>query len=47
MCSKSCDSGVKSRSRECSHPRPQYGGEMCQGDAVQTVNCADRPCPGT
>jgi len=46
-CSKSCDSGIKSRSRDCTQPPPQHGGQVCQGDAVETISCSDRPCPGT
>ena len=45
-CSRSCDSGIKTRSRDCTQPPPQHGGQACEGDAVETVSCSDTPCPG-
>ncbi|XP_053402734.1 A disintegrin and metalloproteinase with thrombospondin motifs 18-like [Mercenaria mercenaria] len=37
-CSRSCGGGIKTRTRECNNPRPQYGGKTCQGaDAVHKM----------
>jgi len=36
-CSKTCGTGIKSRTRFC------YGGE-CPGDAQQTVQCYSKEC---
>jgi len=47
VCSRSCgDSGVKTRSRDCTQPPPQLGGLACTGVAVETITCNVRPCPG-
>jgi len=43
-CSKTCDSGEVSRSRECDNPAPQHGGEDCDGEDLETVPCFLRPC---
>ncbi|XP_059154883.1 uncharacterized protein LOC131940263 [Physella acuta] len=38
-CSVTCGSGVKSRSRECDSPKPENGGELCQGSKTETQVC--------
>merc|ERR1711874_878040 len=45
-CSKTCDTGVKSRSRECNNPPTSNGGEHCVGNSTQSVECNTHPCPG-
>ena len=35
-CSESCGRGSRSRSRSCSEPAPQHGGEQCQGPRLET-----------
>ena len=46
-CSKSCKQGEQSRTRECSSPKPQYGGKKCEGSAREKTVCnKDVPCPG-
>ncbi|XP_027059146.1 coadhesin-like isoform X4 [Pocillopora damicornis] len=45
-CSKSCKQGEQSRTRECSSPKPQYGGKKCEGSAREKTVCnKDVPCP--
>jgi len=44
-CSRSCNSGQRSRSRDCTQPPPRHGGEPCSGVAMETVSCSDQPCP--
>ena len=38
-CSVTCGIGIQTRTRTCSNPAPQYGGELCFGN-----NAEDRPC---
>ena len=39
-CSKTCDRGfVKSRTRNCDNPVPQYGG-LCKGDKEEHEACS-------
>ena len=45
-CSPTCDNGTESRSRSCTNPAPRYGGEDCDGDAVETRACEVPECPG-
>ena len=45
MCSKSCGSGMQSRSRQCNNPAPAHGGKMCQGQSKQTRQCNSQICP--
>ncbi|XP_037535981.1 complement component C7 [Nematolebias whitei] len=37
----SCSGGRRSRSRSCSNPSPQNGGQHCIGDATKTSGCDD------
>nr|XP_015828348.2 complement component C7 [Nothobranchius furzeri] len=37
----SCSGGRRSRSRSCSNPYPQNGGQHCIGDQTQTSGCDD------
>ncbi|XP_061195958.1 thrombospondin-2-like [Saccostrea echinata] len=43
-CSKTCDTGSKSRSRSCSNPYPQYGGAGCSGSSQESTNCFKEEC---
>ena len=46
-CSPLCGSGRKKmRSRECDKPTPQYGGQACDGDLIETLDCDDYSCAG-
>ncbi|XP_012939340.2 coadhesin [Aplysia californica] len=46
LCSTTCGRGVRERSRSCDSPRPQYGGDKCDGPANQKQQCyGGKPCP--
>uniref|UniRef100_A0A8D2KTM3 Hemicentin 1 n=1 Tax=Varanus komodoensis TaxID=61221 RepID=A0A8D2KTM3_VARKO len=45
VCTMSCGGGTRQRTRDCSDPPPQYGGDKCEGDDVQVDFCNDSPCP--
>lgn len=38
-CSVTCGLGTRLRHRECSNPRPQYGGKLCTGKSVERDEC--------
>ncbi|KAL4235465.1 A disintegrin and metalloproteinase with thrombospondin motifs 18 [Mactra antiquata] len=38
-CTRSCGGGIKTRTRECNNPRPQYGGKTCQGEESNHKMC--------
>ena len=44
-CSQSCGKSVKLRMRQCDNPAPLYGGEKCNGDAVEKMKCDVPACP--
>lgn len=46
-CSKSCNTGIKNRTRICNNPEPKYGGNTCEvlGPAMEAVVCNTHPCP--
>ena len=47
-CSVSCGGGgARFRTRNCTHPKPQYGGKNCSdiGPALETEKCNIHPCP--
>ncbi|XP_066944513.1 LOW QUALITY PROTEIN: netrin receptor UNC5B-like [Macrobrachium rosenbergii] len=43
-CSKRCGRGVQRRTRTCTSPAPQNGGDACIGEAVQKADCSNI-CP--
>ncbi|VDI32962.1 Hypothetical predicted protein [Mytilus galloprovincialis] len=46
-CSVTCGVGTRSRSRSCSNPYPQYGGNNCTGNRTDHVTCTQpNKCPG-
>ena len=49
VCRKTCDGGVKKRTRSCSNPSPSNGGQPCVdqglGPAEETAACNENPCP--
>ncbi|XP_021053028.1 hemicentin-1 [Mus pahari] len=44
-CTVSCGGGARKRTRDCSDPVPQYGGNKCEGTGVQSDFCNNDPCP--
>ncbi|XP_032094423.1 A disintegrin and metalloproteinase with thrombospondin motifs 13 isoform X1 [Thamnophis elegans] len=43
-CSRSCGGGIRSRQRQCNNPRPAFGGQPCQGEALEPEICHLQPC---
>ena len=43
-CSVTCDAGTQTRTRTCTNPSPQNGGNPCAGDATETQACNNNPC---
>ncbi|XP_026149480.1 A disintegrin and metalloproteinase with thrombospondin motifs 16 isoform X1 [Mastacembelus armatus] len=44
-CSRSCESGVTYRDRQCNNPRPAYGGKFCEGSSRSYKLCNTEDCP--
>ncbi|XP_067056579.1 coadhesin-like isoform X1 [Acropora muricata] len=44
-CSKTCGTGLYTRYRACTAPRPSYGGKSCVGSSRQRQSCYNRRCP--
>ncbi|XP_072250752.1 A disintegrin and metalloproteinase with thrombospondin motifs 16 [Leuresthes tenuis] len=44
-CSRSCESGVTYRERQCNNPRPVYGGKFCEGSSKSSKLCNTVDCP--
>ncbi|KAK2508441.1 hypothetical protein MC885_016939, partial [Smutsia gigantea] len=44
-CTRSCGRGNQTRTRSCNNPSAQYGGRLCEGNAVEIIMCNARPCP--
>ena len=44
-CSAACGPGTKTRSRTCTNPEPQYGGEDCKESLEDEADCQIKPCP--
>ena len=44
-CSVTCENGTQTRTRDCNHPPPNYGGTYCPGDGVQYKPCELPMCP--
>jgi len=45
FCSKTCGVGSRSRSRSCTEPEPQFGGEECSGANRDHKECYRKDCP--
>nr|XP_054093638.1 A disintegrin and metalloproteinase with thrombospondin motifs 13 isoform X2 [Callithrix jacchus] len=46
-CSRSCGGGVVTRRRQCSNPRPAFGGRVCVGADLQAEMCNTQACEKT
>ena len=46
-CSKTCGSGYEARSRNCTDPTPQFGGDNCTDHDIETKYCHEANCPST
>ncbi|XP_078379206.1 A disintegrin and metalloproteinase with thrombospondin motifs 18-like isoform X2 [Oculina patagonica] len=45
-CSQTCGGGIQWRTRTCTNPRPQNGGEDCEGETRGIPRiCSREPCP--
>ena len=44
-CSKSCGGGVKTRTRTCTNPAPNFGGADCFDVMNENVQCNTQQCP--
>ena len=43
-CSVTCGTGDQTRSRTCTNPAPQNGGDQCVGSATESQPCEREPC---
>ncbi|KAM5331316.1 A disintegrin and metalloproteinase with thrombospondin motifs 13 isoform 2-T2 [Glossophaga mutica] len=46
-CSRSCGGGVATRRRQCTNPRPAFGGLACTGANLQAEMCNTQACETT
>ena len=44
-CSLTCGTGSQNRTRTCTNPTPDHGGNPCTGDASESQDCNTNPCP--
>lgn len=44
-CSKTCGGGTQTRSRTCTNPAPQWGGDNCPGSSTSSQACNTHSCP--
>ncbi|XP_066920815.1 SCO-spondin-like isoform X2 [Clytia hemisphaerica] len=44
-CSVGCGPGTQVRTRSCTNPKPQHGGEDCEGELSDSRDCQVKPCP--
>lgn len=45
-CSRTCDGGIRARSRLCNNPPPEHGGAECSGPDQEQEPCNLIGCPG-
>ncbi|XP_060586807.1 SCO-spondin-like isoform X3 [Ruditapes philippinarum] len=44
-CSVTCENGTRTRTRDCNHPPPNYGGTECPGEDTEFKPCTKVMCP--
>ncbi|XP_060593449.1 neurogenic locus notch homolog protein 3-like [Ruditapes philippinarum] len=44
-CDVTCEKGLQTRTRSCTNPAPQYGGQMCLGNSTDNKVCELDLCP--
>nr|CAJ65510.3 HyTSR1 protein [Hydra vulgaris] len=44
-CSVTCGRGIKTKTRTCTNPSPQFNGTPCIGDSTETIECVLKSCP--
>ncbi|PIK58822.1 hypothetical protein BSL78_04281 [Apostichopus japonicus] len=44
-CSVTCGGGVQTRTRNCTNPAPEHGGEYCVGNSSEERTCEEDSCP--
>ncbi|XP_053391455.1 semaphorin-5B-like [Mercenaria mercenaria] len=44
-CSATCNTGIRSRLRDCDRPFPSSGGKFCPGSPYDVQQCVIKPCP--
>ncbi|XP_076099012.1 SCO-spondin-like isoform X4 [Mytilus galloprovincialis] len=44
-CDQSCGGGIQYKNRSCSNPKPEYGGEQCLGEEIDSNECNTQSCP--
>uniref|UniRef100_A0A7M5UL69 Uncharacterized protein n=2 Tax=Clytia hemisphaerica TaxID=252671 RepID=A0A7M5UL69_9CNID len=44
-CNITCGGGEENRTRTCTNPPPQHGGDPCSGDPIDIQSCNIHPCP--
>ncbi|CAC5422958.1 Thrombospondin-1,Mucin-like protein,Hemicentin-1,Thrombospondin-2,A disintegrin and metalloproteinase with thrombospondin motifs adt-1 [Mytilus coruscus] len=45
LCSSSCGSGNRKRTRLCDNPLPSSGGRFCNGNTLDSISCNTQECP--
>jgi len=46
VCTKTCGGGEMHRTRTCTNPEPQNGGQECEGETKEMQECNCHPCGG-
>lgn len=46
ICSATCNGGMRKRTRTCTNPVPQNGGQPCTDNASDLEQCSTDACPG-
>ena len=45
-CTADCGGGLRERLRLCDNPKPQHGGNECQGEHTEMESCNTDKCKG-